>query len=45
MGDVLQTEFNGEAILVNGFQKSASLVLVHLEAGAEDSVALLFENQ
>lgn len=43
-GDLLFPELNGEAFLVHGLQESVALFLVHLEACADDPVALFLED-
>jgi hypothetical protein len=42
-GQVLKPQFHFETLLVDGFQETASVLLVHLEAGPDDPVTLLFE--
>jgi len=43
--DLLQSQFNEKAFVINSFQKPASFFLIHLKAGPNDPIALILVKQ
>lgn len=43
-GDVLMFEFDLQTLLINGFKKSAALIVINGKTRAHDRVAFLFED-